>query len=188
MPQKVNKWLTISTLPSVSAEQQLQPLLCYILPAAGESAWASRSAAEPPVWNMEPETQEHLGLHGSRGQCSSWVQPVQTSTDPISIRCLKSNVLCALCSLLGDHGVYWQFQNDSVFPSSQKHSSRVLRGGVWPSWIVSGKLLTNRPNANPATQLCCHSVANGRFPSVSACGVSGGGQPEQIALEPLHFT
>lgn len=58
---------------SVSAEQQLQSLLCYLLPAAGESEGASRPAAEPPVWNLEPETQEHLRLHRPRGEHSSWL-------------------------------------------------------------------------------------------------------------------
>lgn len=53
---------------SVSAEQQLQPLLRHLLPAAGASQRAAQSAAEPPVWNLEPETQEHLRLQRARGE------------------------------------------------------------------------------------------------------------------------
>lgn len=34
----------------------------------------------------------------------------------------------------------------------------------------------------------CQSVINSLLPSVSACGVSSGGQSQQIALESLYFT
>lgn len=61
----------LSILSSVFTEQQLQSLLCYLLPAAGESERASQPAAEPPVWNLEPKTQEHLRLHRPRGEHSS---------------------------------------------------------------------------------------------------------------------
>lgn len=87
---------------SVSAEQQLQPLLCYLLPAAGESERAPHPAAEPPVWVLEPETQEHLRLRRPRGERPSWVHPAQTSLDPTSAGSLNSRVP----SLPGDHGVW----------------------------------------------------------------------------------
>lgn len=50
----------LSFLSSVSAEQQLQPFLCHLLPSPGEGEGASHSAAEPPVWHLEPEAQEHV--------------------------------------------------------------------------------------------------------------------------------
>lgn len=58
-------------LALVSAEQQLQPLLCHLLPTAGEGQGAPSPAAQPPVWSMEPETQEHLRLHTPRGESFS---------------------------------------------------------------------------------------------------------------------
>lgn len=53
---------------TVSSEQQLQSFFGHLLPAAGKSKRAPQSAAEPSVWDLEPETQEHLGLLLSRGE------------------------------------------------------------------------------------------------------------------------
>lgn len=62
------------SFPSVLAEQQLQSFFCYLLSTAGESERTPYPAAEPPVWNLESETQEHLRLHWPRGEHSSLVR------------------------------------------------------------------------------------------------------------------
>lgn len=60
---------------SVSAEQQLQPFLRYLLPSAGEGERAPHAAAQSPVWHLEPEAQEHVRLLQPRGEHFSHSSP-----------------------------------------------------------------------------------------------------------------
>ena len=88
----------------VSSEQQLQPLLSHLLPSTGASQGASRPAAQQTVWNLGPETQEHVRLHHPRGESYGWLgcpRPCTWSSFAwLSCICSYVCPLCCVCQVI----------------------------------------------------------------------------------------